>query len=331
MNENYTFSVEASQRLDAFLASTLQAQLGEQFSRSRVQELIRSGHVFVNHKKIEKVSYALNPGDSVLLADISALPERVASPTPFEFALDCIFEDEHILVINKPAGISVHPGAGNANTTLLNALVFRQAFSSEAGFLNEGRLGIVHRLDKDTSGLLVVAKTQAALTILSRQFEKKTAGRQYLAMVVRSPRGGGYFDLAEDGTIDACISRDPRHRLKMKVSDENGRKAITHWHIEKRLKNANLIDFRLETGRTHQIRVHAAHLGAPLLGDPLYGEDDKLPRDLQKKVSAFGRQALHAYALEFTHPGDGTKKKFFAPIPEDFRTLLADFEISEVE
>ncbi|OHX17138.1 RluA family pseudouridine synthase, partial [Chromobacterium sphagni] len=224
--------------------------------------------------------------------------------------LPIVFEDEHILVINKPAGLVVHPASGNWSGTLLNGLLHH--CPSLAGV---PRAGIVHRLDKDTSGLMVVAKTLPAQTELVRQMQARTVKRIYRAIA------DGVVPF--DGTIDANIGRDPHNRLKMAVLKFGGKPAITHIRVLERFASHSYIECKLETGRTHQIRVHMRESGHPLSADPVYGNPrHKMDDDTAAAVRALGRQALHAYALALVHPATGEERSWKAPLPEDFRRLL---------
>ena len=290
----------AGLRLDKALA-----RMFPEHSRSRLQGWLKEGHVRLDSRaarpkqKIwggEQVEIHSQPGPS----DSAYHPERIA--------LDIVYEDDDVLVINKPAGLVVHPGSGNWKGTLLNALLHHSPQLAEIP-----RAGIVHRLDKDTSGLLVVAKTLQAQTELVRQLQGRTMKRDYLALVHGVVRARG--------EVSAPVGRDPRNRTRMAVVP-SGRKALTRYRVAKRFDHASLLECSLETGRTHQIRVHMQSLGHPLVGDPVYrrGRGSGLD-DLR-----FKRQALHAARLEFTHPGSGARKRFAAPLPEDFRALLKSLQ-----
>ena len=241
-----------------------------------------------------------------------------------DVALDIVFEDEHLLVLNKPAGLVVHPAPGHASGTLVNALI-RHCGASLSGIGGVKRPGVVHRLDKDTSGLLAVAKTDAAHQGLAALFaDHGRSGsliREYRALV------WGGFDAAS-GLVDAPLGRHPHHREKMAVVPaQRGRHAVTHWRREEALGAASLILCRLETGRTHQIRVHLAHIGHPLLGDPVYGagfktKASRLPPAAQAALTGLGRQALHAATLGFEHPVTGEALHFESPPPDDFIRLV---------
>jgi 23S rRNA pseudouridine1911/1915/1917 synthase len=229
-----------------------------------------------------------------------------------DIPLDVLHEDAHVIVIDKPAGLVVHPGAGNPTGTLVNALLHR-----DPALANLPRAGIVHRLDKDTSGVMVVARTLQAHTGLVAQLAAREVHRQYLAVVVGA--------LVSGGTAEAAIDRHPRDRIRMAVR-EDGREAVTHFRLRERFHAHTLLECRLETGRTHQIRVHMAHLKHPIVGDPLYGGPLRLPKGASDALVAalrgFRRQALHAETLEFRHPVSGEPVRATAPVPEDMQRLL---------
>ncbi|WP_271254033.1 RluA family pseudouridine synthase [Pseudanabaena sp. Chao 1811] len=289
------------ERIDRFLAKHTD------LSRSRIQDLINEGYVTVNDVNCNNKKDLIKAGDRIQLITPAATPlDLIAQEIP----LDILYEDEHLIVINKPAGLVVHPAAGHSDGTLVNALL---AHCKELSGINgTQRPGIVHRLDKDTSGVMVVAKNDRAHQDLQAQIQAKTARREYLGIVRGVPKGqlGG-----ESGVIDAAISRHRSDRKKMAVV-ENGRKAITHWQIKERLGNYTLIKFELETGRTHQIRVHSAYMGWAIAGDPVYGHPNK---EVSQYLSG---QALHAWRLTFTHPVSGELIENIAPLPEGFEKLL---------
>ena len=295
-----------SERIDRFLAGHL-----PDLSRSRIQTLIDEGYVTVNDALCHNKKDLVKAGDRIQLITPAVEPlDLIAQDIP----LDILYEDEHLIVINKPAGLVVHPAAGHRDGTLVNALL---AHCKELSGINgTQRPGIVHRLDKDTSGVMVVAKNDRAHQDLQSQIQAKTARREYLGIVRGVPKGqlGGQLG-TESGVIDAAIDRHKSDRKKMAVV-ENGRKAITHWQIKERLGNYTLVKFDLETGRTHQIRVHAAHMGWAIAGDPVYGHPNK-------EVSQYlAGQALHAWRLTFTHPVSGELIENTAPLPEGFEKLL---------
>jgi 23S rRNA pseudouridine1911/1915/1917 synthase len=283
----------AGDRLDRFLAAQL-----PHISRSRLQALIKQGHVTLAGKPAK-------PGDKVRNDALVTITEPPAEPSllePEEIPLDILFEDSDLLVLNKPPGLVVHPAAGHARHTLVHALLAHCA--SLSGIGGEQRPGIVHRLDKDTSGCLVVAKTDTAHSHLSRQFANRSVTKIYLAFVQ------GYFAGPRSGIIDNLIGRHPVHRKKMAVLDRGGRASRTTWRVVQELPGVgSVVECALHTGRTHQIRVHMKHLGHPLLGDSLYA-----PRH----IAHYPRQMLHAWKLGFAHPRTGAPMHFVSPLPEDF-------------
>jgi 23S rRNA pseudouridine1911/1915/1917 synthase len=285
----------AGQRLDVALA-----KMFPEHSRSRLQRWLREGRIRLDAQAV-KPKQKIWGGEQV---ELQSRPDPADTSFRGEaIDLDVVHEDESVLVINKPAGLVVHPGSGNWNGTLLNALLHRLPQLAAIP-----RAGIVHRLDKNTSGLLVVAKTLQAQTHLVRQLQARTVRREYLAVahgVVRA-----------DGEVAAPVGRDPRSRTRMAVVD-SGKAALTRYKVAKRFATATLLECSLATGRTHQIRVHMQELGHPLVGDPVYrGKRRGLPD------AGFRRQALHAARLEFSHPVSGARVRFEARLPEDMRKLL---------
>jgi 23S rRNA pseudouridine1911/1915/1917 synthase len=310
---------DAGERLDRFLA----ANAGD-LSRSRLKQLLLEGEVRVGDGTVKDPAYRVKSGDRIELHIPVAKP---AKPKGENIPLHVVFEDDQLIVIDKPAGLVVHPAAGNEDGTLVNALI-AHCGSSLSGIGGEKRPGIVHRLDKDTSGLLVVAKTDKAHRNLSEQFaDHGRTGpllRGYLAFVwgVPDPRRG---------TVDLKIGRDPRSREKMAVVP-NGKRAVTRYALldrfagKERLPVASLVECRLETGRTHQIRVHLTRLGHPLLGDQVYGtgyksKESQLGEDARRVLARFKRQALHAYQLGFEHPVTKKAVLFESPLPPDLQKL----------
>lgn len=293
----------AGLRLDQALAKLL-----PEYSRSRLQEWITQGWVKVG-------GAAATPRQKVWGGEqIEVAPQAHPSEQPHQaedIALDVVYEDESLLVINKPAGLVVHPGSGNWEGTLLNALLHHAPQLAEIP-----RAGIVHRLDKDTSGLLVVAKTLTAQTALVRQLQARTVHREYYALV--------YGAVARDGTVDAPVGRHPTQRTKMAIG-EHGKHAVTHYHVEARFPGCTLVRCKLETGRTHQIRVHMASIRHPLVGDHTYLlGPQKCPAAMRAVLAAFRRQALHAARLGLEHPESGEWMEWQAPLPQDMQDLLAE-------
>ena len=296
-------------RLDRWLASRLPA-----LSRSRLQSLIEDAHVTVAGKP-RKAAYRLHGGDRVR---VTIPPLRPEALTPERIPLTVIFEDDDVLVVDKPAGMVVHPGAGRPSGTLAAALLVHAP--SVAGVGGPGRPGIVHRLDKGTSGLLVVAKSQRAYVALVRQFASRSVSRRYLAVVhgeVKEPAGA----------IDAPIGRHPRDRVRMTVlSGGRGKAAVTRFTVLERFRDFTYLEARLGTGRTHQIRVHLAFIGHPVVGDPTYRRRSTPPiedRQVLALVEGLSGVALHATALGFVHPATGEPLEFMAPLPERMARVLS--------
>jgi 23S rRNA pseudouridine1911/1915/1917 synthase len=295
-----TYPKPLPMRLDRWLV----AQRPEQ-SRARIQKFIDAGYVRVNGVT-GKAKTPLRQNDTVELW--MPPPEPLPYLMPQEIPLDVLFEDEHLIVLNKPAGLTVHPAPGNKDGTLVNGLLHH--CPDLPGISGKLRPGIVHRLDKDTTGCIVVAKSQEALVKLQVQIQKRIASREYLAVVHGVPA-------AEHGTIVGAIGRHPADRKKYAVvHDDSGRHACTHWTLLERLGDYSLMRFKLDTGRTHQIRVHCAHIGHPIVGDPVYSRCRKLPLALPGQV-------LHAFQLGLDHPISRERMLFEAPLPEVFNKLLA--------
>lgn len=310
---------QAGQRLDRVLASLL-----PDLSRSRLASLIGQGAVTCGDATIKDVHHRVKGGESYVLLVPAASP---ATPRGQDIPLEVIHEDKDLIVIDKPAGLVVHPAAGNPDGTLVNALI-AHCGASLMGIGGEQRPGIVHRLDKDTSGLLVAAKTERAMASLAKQFAHHTIERAYHAVVWGAPRAG-------EGMIEGQIGRNPFDRKRMAVLRGGGKLARTRYRLLESFGPAarpfaSLIECRLETGRTHQIRVHLTHLGHPLIGDPSYGRARQAPRPkTQAETLAFAttanfpRQALHAYVLGFQHPSLHKTMRFESPWPADFADLVA--------
>ena len=291
----------AGERLDAFLA---RSELN--LSRSAAQKLLDEGCVTLNGKAGKK-NDRLNPGDTVE----GTLPEpKEIDVAAKDIPLDIVYEDEDVVVINKPKGLVVHPAPGHQDDTLVNGLLYALG-DSLSGINGELRPGIVHRIDKDTSGLLAVAKNDLAHTVLASQLVDHTMARTYEAIVCGT--------LKEDsGTVDAPIGRHPTDRKKMCVTQRNSKNAVTHWEVVQRYRGYTHIRCHLETGRTHQIRVHMAYIGHPILGDTVYGH--------KKKELGQDTQCLHAGALCFRHPRDGRPVMVFAPLPDYFKDVLSKLQ-----
>jgi len=312
---------EGGARLDRFLSQTAAAR-GLALSRTRLKALIEAGQVTVDGAQARDPAAHVAEGAQIALA---VPPPEDAAIAGEDLPLTIVFEDEHLLIVDKPAGLVVHPAPGHAAGTLVNALI-RHCGDSLSGVGGVKRPGIVHRLDKDTSGLLVVAKNDAAHQGLAALFadhgRSGSLRREYRALVWGAPDRPA-------GTVAAAIGRHPFSRDKMAVvAEKRGRAAVTHWRIEQRLGPATLLACRLETGRTHQIRVHLAHIGHPLLGDSVYGagfktKASRLSPDARTALEALGRQALHAAILGFDHPITGQTLTFESPLPEDLNNLVS--------
>lgn len=294
--ERRDFSADQAERVDVFLSGKTE------LTRSAVKKLADEGHVFVNGRSV-KAGYVLKADDAVGVEIPQARPIRAQAEN---IPVDVVYEDDDIAVINKAQGMTVHAGNGNTEGTLVNALLYR--LKSLSGINGELRPGIVHRIDKDTSGLLVVAKNDKAHLSLSRQIQDKTCRREYLALLEGV--------LKQDaGNIVTQIGRNPNNRLQMAVLPAGkGRRAETDFTVEERFARNTLVRFSLKTGRTHQIRVHAKYLGHPVVGDQVYG--------YQKQRFALNGQLLHAYRLELTHPSTGERMSFNAPLPDYFERVL---------
>jgi 23S rRNA pseudouridine1911/1915/1917 synthase len=295
-------------RLDRALAEALPT-----FSRERLKSLIASGNVSGPDGTARDPSRKAPAGALFSVA--------VPEPTPAhneaqDIALNVVFEDEHLIVIDKPAGLVVHPAAGNTDGTLVNALL-HHCRGSLSGIGGVARPGIVHRIDKDTSGLMVAAKTDIAHEGLAKQFKAHSIDRRYKAIVAGTPR-------TSEGKVDAPLGRSPSNRKKMAIVGEGrGKHAVTHWRNLRVLRQAALVECRLETGRTHQVRVHMASIGHPLLGDPVYGSSRKPHRELLETLN-FRRQALHATHLGFIHPVNSIALAFESEMPADMQELFAN-------
>jgi 23S rRNA pseudouridine1911/1915/1917 synthase len=303
----------AGQRLDQAAASLL-----PDYSRTRLQRWIRDGRLRVNGE-IRATRTTVLPGDRL---ELDAESEAEGDWAATAMALRIVYEDETLLVVDKPAGLVVHPAAGHADDTLLNGLLEHCPALADVP-----RAGIVHRLDRDTSGLLVVAKTLVAQTALSQAIQSRTVSREYRAVVTGV--------LVSGGTVDKPLGRHPRDRQRMAVRESGGRSAVTHYRVLRRYRAHSLLAVILETGRTHQIRVHMAAIGHPVVGDPVYGGRPRPPRgadaQLLEKLQGFGRQALHAFRLSFHHPETEELLAFEAPLPDDMQALIDLLEADCVE
>lgn len=294
---------DAGARIDSFLASKL-----EGITRSAAQKLIESGSILVNEKNIAK-NYKLTGNETISVT----LPEvEETDITAQNIPLDIIFEDEDVIVVNKPSGLVVHPAPGHSDGTLVNALLYHCG-DSLSGIGGEKRPGIVHRIDRDTSGLIIAAKNDAAHLFLSAQLADHTLARTYEAICLGNFR-------EDSGTVDAPIGRHHTDRKKMAVTTHNARNAVTHWEVITRYGGFTHVRCKLETGRTHQIRVHMAHIGHPILGDTVYGA--------KKAVPGLTGQCLHAVGLQFIHPRTKELISLSCPLPEEFQKQLRKLEHS---
>lgn len=319
--EHWKVEVDMGQtpvRIDKFLAEKNPYQ-----SRNRIQQAADSGFIHVNNKPV-KSNYKVRPGDVITL--MLDRPKHDTSIVAEDIPLDIVYEDDALMVINKQAGMVVHPGAGNFTGTLINAVAWHLK-DLESFDANDPEVGLVHRIDKDTSGLLVVAKTADAKSALGKQFFNKTTHRSYNALV-----WGNLID--DEGTIEGNIARDPKNRLRMKVFSPDsgiGKNAVTHYRVIERFGYTTLVECILETGRTHQIRAHMKHIGHPLFADATYGGEQVLRGQRSSTYKAFiqncfklcPRQALHAKTLGFVHPSTGRQMDFDSEWPDDFSQLIA--------
>lgn len=291
-------NLEKNERIDKYLSS----KLDDSFSRAKIQKLIDEELILVNDKVI-KSSYKVSNGDVILITD----KEEDMSVKPEKMDIDIVYEDDDVMVINKKSGVVVHPAPGNYSGTLVNGLMY---LSKDLSHVNgEFRPGIVHRIDKDTSGLLIVAKNDKAHRILAEELKEKKIKRKYIALV------SGVIN-HDVGEIDAPIGRDPSDRKKMCVTSTNSKDAITHFRVLERYKNASLIECELETGRTHQIRVHMKYINHPVINDPVYGKNN---------YGEFG-QLLHAKEITFTHPTTKEVMTFSCEVPEEFNKILEEYK-----
>lgn len=306
-------------RIDKFLMHRI-----ENASRNRIQNAIDSGSVLVNDHPV-KASYKVKPLD--VISVVLPHPPRDTEVYPENIALDLVYEDDDVILVNKPAGMVVHPGYNNYNGTLVNALVYHfQQLPQLPG--NDGRPGLVHRIDKDTSGLLLISKNERSMTYLARQFFDHSIARKYIALV--------WGDLAEDGTVTGYIGRSIKDRKIMSIYDDEtkGKWAVTHYKVLKRYNYVTLIECQLETGRTHQIRAHMKHIGHPLFNDSTYGGDrivkgtvfSKYRQFIDNCFEAMPRQALHAKSLGFIHPSAKKFIHFETELPDDFQAVIKKWD-----
>lgn len=319
--EHYSFTAAKGQdplRVDKFLMNFI-----ENATRNKIQQAAKSGHIWVNGKQV-KQNYRVKADDEVKV--LFEHPPYEFLLTPENIPLDIVFEDDALLVVNKPAGMVVHPGHGNYSGTLLNALVYHFENLPKN---SSNRPGLVHRIDKDTSGLLVVAKTETAMTNLAQQFFKKTSEREYVALV------WGHIE-ENEGIVEGHIGRHPKNRLQMHVFEDgmHGKEAVTHYKVLERLGYVTLVSCKLETGRTHQIRVHMKYIGHTLFNDERYGGDKilkgthftKYKQFVENAFKVLPRQALHAKTLGFAHPVSGEFLRFDSELPKDIASGIAKWQ-----
>lgn len=303
MNDENEYILTVKENEDGLRMDKILSAYLPDISRSYLVKIIEDGNTWVNGKQVLSKKEKLLKGDTVRLIIPNAEPLSVEAEN---IPIDIVYEDEDVLVVNKPKGMVVHPGPGNWNGTLVNALMYhcRDDLSSINGII---RPGIVHRIDKDTSGLLMVAKNDASHRYLAEQLAEHSIKRAYRCIVYNSFR-------EDEGTIDAPIGRDPKNRLRQAVTEKNSRNAVTHYKVLEKLGRFSLVEAHLETGRTHQIRVHMSHIGHPLLGDPVYGPK-KIPFGIKG-------QMLHAFLLGFVHPAEKKYMEFKAGYPAEFKEIL---------
>ena len=322
--EHYRFTVDKGQtllRIDKYLTNLI-----EHTSRSRIQSAAEAGYIFVNGNPV-KVNYRVKPKDVITI--MMAYPRRETEIFPEEIPLCIVYEDDDLLVVNKPPGLVVHPGVGNFTGTLLNALAFHMKDDPEFDS-NDPRVGLVHRIDKDTSGLLLIAKRAEAKTHLGRQFFNKTTKRLYNALVWGNVEG-------DEGVVEGNIGRNPKNRQVMTVFPDglSGKRAVTHYKVLEDLGYISLIECRLETGRTHQIRIHMKYLGHPLFNDADYGGNiilkgttfTKYRQFIENCFKIMPRQALHAKELGFTHPETKVWMQFNSELPEDMTEVIRKWRV----
>ena len=288
---------ENGERLDKYIKAN------SDLSRETIIKLIKDDNILVNDLP-SKPSYLVKTGDEITINEIE---KKESEYLPKNIPLDIVYEDDYIIIVNKQSGLTVHPGAGNSENTLVNALLYYGKNLSTIGGLE--RPGVVHRIDKDTSGLIILAKDNKTHEILSDYFKEKKIRREYIALVK------GVIS-SNTGTIDAPIGRNPNNRLKMCVTDVNSKKAITHFKVLKRYSKYTLLSLVLDTGRTHQIRVHMDYINHPVYNDPVYTND---------KTTSFG-QFLHSYKMDFIHPITNEEMHFIAPLPEEFQSFIDELE-----
>ncbi len=319
MNDNKrTFEYQGEEkRIDRVLADELGESVG---SRTQIARWISNRLVSVDGNLVLKPSQKISEGAIVVIAMPKPSPTEMV---PYEYSLSVLYEDEDVLVLDKPSGLSMHPGAGNHSQTLANAVVAHVGLSQ----LSVGQIdrpGIVHRLDKDTTGVVVVAKSNIVHAHLARQFAERSIDRRYKALVYTTPRAKRIVQMNDSGEVVGAIGRHPVRRKHMAIVAK-GKPAVTRWCVQERYHYGCLLECRLETGRTHQIRVHMESIRCPVIGDRMYGDFSNLPVPLKEVADRFGRQALHAASLSFTHPISKERLSFESALPTDFADMLCVF------
>ncbi len=327
-NEAETIEIEnpcgaASARLDVLVLNYLAADRDYGYvTRSQVKHWIEDGRVTVAGVAAKKAGQLIRPGEKIM---VRLPPPELPEVVPSEMPLQILYEDSSLLAVNKPAGLSMHPGAGSTGLTLLNGLCWYMRSCPAM----PPRCGLVHRLDKDTTGIVLVAKSLGAQVELSRQFSERQVKKTYLALVFTTPRAKRPVQQDEKGVISTLIGRHPRKRTEMAVVTGGGREAVTEWRRVEEMPYASLLEVYPKTGRTHQIRVHMQHIGSPIIGDPVHGNPGVLPLRLRKAAQRFGRQALHAGTISFLHPDTHQPITLEAAPPVDFSELLQIFRQGE--
>lgn len=310
-------------RLDLFLLECFSADPElSGYTRSQIKNLIEKGLAEIEGKKVSKPGTLVHPGGTVTL-NLPAQTSAKLEEWPTELPL--VYEDQNMIIINKPSGISMHPGAGERQRTVVNALLGK--FSGDLVDREDGqqRAGVVHRLDKDTTGIVMLAKNVRAHAALSKLFSERRITKKYLALALCTPRSRREINRGDQGRIEMPIARDEKNRLRMTVVEQGGRPALSEWRVLERMDYACLLEVNLLTGRTHQIRVHLEYIKSPVIGDPVYGDFTALPPQLRRISREFGRQALHSYSLSFINPEDNKLMEFHAEMPPDMLGLIHEF------
>jgi 23S rRNA pseudouridine1911/1915/1917 synthase len=318
------FVVATAGRLDRCLADQVAQVSRLPLSRSQLQRCIEQGLVHVNGRAVTKAGEALRAGDVVTFDRLAAAPVGTA-PEAVAVDMRIIYQDDDLVVIDKPHALTMHPGAGARQPTLAGGLIALLGESMRDAGGTSDRPGIVHRLDKDTSGIVVVARNPATHAALAKQFSEKSVERRYRALLAVTPRATRTIQKSDFGTVTTPFGRDPLNRKRMAVLKEGGKEAVTHWNVIERMNHGVLVELRLGTGRTHQIRVHMEAIGSPVIGDPVYQRGIALPPALLLRAKEFGRQALHAAVLAFEHPRTGERLRFESPLPQDLLSLIETF------